>query len=305
MEDRELKEAIAGMMKDRSQRGALAQLLVEYIDPTHVTLDFMNQLLTARGLNKGDSLVKKIRKGVTVHTFVPGAIPLKSEVTVSERINWVLDGAQVGLTASEWDLESGDIGTVESLRAEALLKLRDYYMNKVFSALTTVWTAGNTPLNYTAVNGHITATALENAIDRINATTSGAKAIIGVRSLLTPITKFGAFWNDGTNTTEPAGIDSQLQQVVNNGFLGKFYGVPIIALNQVWDNPEDYNALLPTDKVLVVGENVGEFITYGPVKEKQWTDMEPTPPVWNWDAYQEFGLLITEAQGIYVLDKVS
>jgi hypothetical protein len=302
MEDKELKEAIAGVMKDKTRRDALAALLVEYIDPTHITIDFMNQLLTARSLNKGDSLVKKIRKGITVQTFVPGAIPLKSEVTVSERINWVLDGAQVGLMASEWDLESGDIGTVESLRAEALLKLRDFYMNKIFTALTTVWTAVNTPSNYTAMNGHLTATALESAIDRVNATTSGAKAIIGVRSLLTPITKFGAFWNDGTTYGK---IDSQLDQVVQNGFLGKFYGVPIIALNQLYNNPEDMTALLPTDKVLVVGDKVGEFITYGPVREKQWSDMEPTPPMWHWDAYQEYGCIIDRAIGIYVLDKVS
>jgi hypothetical protein len=305
MEDKELKEAIAGIMKDKRQRDALAELLVEFIDPTHVTLDFMNALIDARSIKKGDSLIKKIRKGIVVHTFVPGAIPLKSEVTVTERMNWVLDGAQVGLVASEWDLESGDIGTVQSLRAEALLKLRDFYLNKVFSALSTIWTSVNTSSNYTALNGHLTSTALENAIDYINATTSGAKAIVGVRSLLTPITKFGAFWNDGVNTTVPGKIDSQLQQVVDNGFLGKFYGVPIVALNQVWDNPEDRNALLPTDKVIVIGEKVGEFITYGPVKEKQYTDMEPTPPMWNWDAYQEYGMIIDNASGIYLLDKVN
>lgn len=33
MEDKELKEAIAGVMKDKTQRDALAQLLVEYIQP--------------------------------------------------------------------------------------------------------------------------------------------------------------------------------------------------------------------------------------------------------------------------------
>lgn len=265
----------------------------------------MNALMDTKALNKGDSLVYKVRKGINVHTFVPGAIPLKSEVTVSDRMMYVLDGAQVGLTANAWDLESGDIGTVESLRAEALLKLRDYYMNKVFTALTTVWSAANTPLNYTAMNGHLTSIALENAIDRVNAITSGAKAIIGVRSLLTPITKFGSFWNDGVASPTAFGIDSQLEKVVQDGFLGKFYGVPIIALNQVYNNLDDYTALLPTDKVLVVGDHVGEFITYGNVISKEYTDMKPTPPQWNWDAYQEFGLVIKNAQGIYTLGAVS
>ncbi len=298
MDEKQLKEAIAGVMKDKSQREALSQLLVEFVQPNHITTDFISLLFNTRALKAGDALVKKIRKGITVHTFVPGAIPMKSEVTVTDRINYVLDGLQVGLVANEWDLESGDIGTMESMRAEALAKLRDTLYGKVYTALTTIWTAGNTPLNFTDAGAHVTAASLEDAIDRINDTTSGAKAILGVRSTLTPITKFGAFWDDGSGANN-WGVDSQLQEVVQNGFLGKYYGVPIIALNQVRDNPEDNTALLPTTSVLVIGDNVGEFITYGETKSKEWTDMEPTPPYWHWDIYQQFGFMVDNAQGIY------
>jgi hypothetical protein len=305
MDNKEFKEALAGKMQDKSQREALAQILVEYIQPNHITTDYVSMLLNTRSLNIGDALVKKIRKGIRVHTFVPGAIPLKNEITVSERINYALDGAVVGVQASEWDLQSGDVGTVESIRTEAQAKLRDFYMNKVFTALTTVWTAANTADNYTALGGHVTATALENALDRINNTTSGAKAIVGVRALLTPITKFGAFWNDGAVSATTEGIPSQLEEVARSGFLGKFMGVPIVALNQVYNNPEDYSALLPTDKILVIGENVGEFITYGPVVAKEWTDMEPTPPVWNFDMYQRFAFMVDNAMGLYVMGTAS
>lgn len=300
--DEKMKEAVAGLLKDKTQRDALAQMLVEYIAPNHIVTDFIGLMLNTRTLNIGDVLVRKIRKGIRVLTFVPGAIPLKNEITVTDRINYALDGAIVGVHASEWDLESGDIGTVESIRTEALAKLRDFYMNKVFNVLTTVWTAANTPDNYAAAGGALTATLLDDAIQRINQTTSGAKAIVGVRSALQPITQFGAFWSDGTNKWP---VDSQLEEVMRTGWLGRYSGVPIIALNQSWDNPEDYNALLPTDKVLVIGENVGEFVTYGPTKEKQWTDMEPTPPVWNMDMYQRFAFLIENALGLYVIGTVS
>ena len=49
-------------------------------------------LLNTRSLKPGDSLVKKLRKGIEVRTLVPGSIHLASEVTVSERVNYVLDG---------------------------------------------------------------------------------------------------------------------------------------------------------------------------------------------------------------------
>jgi hypothetical protein len=199
-------------------------------------------------------------------------------------------------------MDSGEIGTVQSIKAEMAAKLRDFYFNKIFTALSTVWSLANTPLNYTSVGGTVTAVALEAAINRINQTTSGAKVVVGAKSVVTPITKFGAFWSDGTNV---GASQTKLDEVLNTGKLGKYYGVNILAVDQIYDNPEDYNALIPTDKILVIGENVGEFITYGEVKTKQWSDMNPTPPQWMMEIYQQFGMIIDNAQGIYVLDNVT
>lgn len=307
MDEKEIKTAIASLLKE-GNREAFAEMIVEYVQPNHITTDFVSMLLNARRLNPGDSLVKKLRKGIEVHTLVPGSIHLSHEVTVTDRVNYVLDGSDVKVTWNEWEMENGEIGTVDEIRREMLAKLKDNFQNKVFTALSTIWTAGNTPLNFTNVGGAINATALENAIDRINQTTSGVKAVVGVRSAMTPITKFGAFWNDGGTLGTDAqwsGIDSQLEEVVRRGMLGRYYGAPLIALDQIWDNPEDYNSLLPTDKILVIGENVGEFITFGDVKTKQYSDMRPTPPQWFLELWQQYGLMVWNAQGIYVIGGLS
>lgn len=302
MEDNKVREAIASLMKDKNQRDALANLIVEYVQPGHLTREFINGLLTTRQLNPGDALVKKVRKGITVRTLVPGAVHLASEITLSERMNYVLDGAIVKVTYNAWELENGEIGTVDSIRREMAAKLEDYYINKVFTALSTVWSSVNTASNYTSVGGTITATALENAINYINRTTPGAKAIVGARSVVTPITKFAAFWTDGTNV----GFSPEaLNEIRANGWLGKYYGVPILAVDRVYDNPEDYNQLIPEDKILIVGEDVGEFIVFGEVKNQQWEDPNPVPPQWMLQLYQQFGMIIDNAQGIYVLDNVS
>jgi len=302
MEDLKLQEAYASLIKE-GKRDAVAQLIVEYVQPDHIAVDFVSLLLNSRNLKPGDSLVKKVRKGIKVHTLVPGAIHMANEITVSDRINYVLDGADVKVTFNEWEMECGELGTVDSIRAEMLAKLRDFYMNKVFTALTTVWTAVNTPNNFTNVGGALTATALKNAIDRINQTTGGVKAVIGTRAALTPVTTFGAGWTDSGGSR--MAVDGNLAEIMATGWLGKYYGAPIIALQQQYDNPEDYNALLPTDKVLVIGNNVGEFITYGDVKSKQWSDMEPTPPQWYLEIYQQFGLMIDRAEGIYVIGGIT
>lgn len=99
MDKSKFEEAVAGLMKDRGKRDALAQLIVEYIQPNHATTEFMDLILDTRSLTAGDSLVKKIRKGIKVHTWVPGSISLKSEITVSDRMNYVLDAAIVSVMA--------------------------------------------------------------------------------------------------------------------------------------------------------------------------------------------------------------
>lgn len=204
---------------------------------------------------------------------------------------------------NEWELESGELGTIDSIRGEMLAKLRDFYMGKVFTALSTVWSAVNTPNNFTNVGGAVNSTVLKNAIDRINQTTGGVKAVIGTRAALTPITTFGAGWSDGTSTDWHA-VPENIREIMQTGWLGRYYGAPIVAIEQQYDNPEDYNALIPTDKIVVIGENVGDFITYGDMRTKQWVDNNPTPPQWYLELYQQFGLIIDKADGIYVL-KVS
>jgi len=97
-DEKRIQEAIASLVKDKSQRDALAQIIVEYVQPNHITGEFVSGLLTTRNLKPGDSLVKKIRKGIEVRTLVPGAIHLASEITVSERMNYMLDGADVKVT---------------------------------------------------------------------------------------------------------------------------------------------------------------------------------------------------------------
>jgi len=300
-DEKKVQEAIAQIIQDKSKRDALASIIVEYVQPNHLTGQIVGTLLNTRSLKPGDSLVKKVRKGIRVRTLVPGSIHLAQEITVSERMNYVLDGADVKVTYNEWEMDSGEIGTVDSIKTEMAAKLKDFYFNKIFSALTTVWTAANTPSNYTSVGGTLTAAALETAINRINNTTTGAKAIVGIRALVTPITKFGAWWSDGTRY---ATSDNIIDKIMATGQLGQYYGVPIIAVDQIYNNPEDYQTMLPTSKVLILGENVGEFITYGEVKQKQWSDMNPTPPQWMLEIYQQYGMIIDNAQGIYLLDNV-
>jgi len=249
-----------------------------------------------------DQLFKRLRKGIDVRTLFPGAVHLASEVTVQDRAWYHLSGIDVKVHANEWDIESGQIGSLADIQAEMRAKIEDYYINLVITALANLWTIGNTPNNYVNVGGNITAAALETAINWINYRVGAVKAVVGVRHIMTPITKFAQYTPYQPSATSwGVGVPSAIEEARQKGFVGTYYGATIIGLDQSWDNPVDNNTQLPEDKILVIGENVGEFITYGEVKSKQWTNWDPTPPVFQLELYQQYGMIIWEQEGIYVI----
>ena len=150
MDEKQIKQAVASLLQQNTEESkqALAEMLIEYVQPNHIATDFVGMLLNTRRLNPGDSLVKKLRKGIRVHSLVPGTIHLASEITVTDRVNYALSGSDVKVTWNEWEMENGEIGTVDEISTEMGAKLRDSFQNKVFTALSTIWSAVNTPSNY-------------------------------------------------------------------------------------------------------------------------------------------------------------
>lgn len=293
----ELKEKVASLAK--GDKKAYAEFLVEYVEPGHITTDYISLLLNSRRLMPGDILAKKVRKGLKVWTYVPGTIPMKGEITISERANYIMDGAQISVTANIRELESGELGTVESIRSEMQAKLKDFYMGKVFTALSTIWTAGNTPLNYTAVGSAVTKTALDDMIENIIDAAGNVRAIAGTRDALLPITEFAGWAN--LSTTAYSMADSVKEELIRTGWVGSYKGIPLTVIPRDRNNPEDNTVMVPTDKVLVVGDDVGDFVTFGDTLVQEYTDMRIVPAQWNLTFAEEFGFMVTNAQGIGVL----
>lgn len=303
MTDEKVKKALASLAKDEASRSELASVIVDWIQPNHLTNDVINLFLDTRQLMPGDILVKKLRKPhMKVRKFVPGTVHLADEIEVTDRVNYVLDGHVVKVMANLWDLERGELGSVSDMRREMTAKFVDFYASKVFGLLSTVWNAENTPNNYAEVSGDLTKTALDNAIDYINYRAGGVRAIVGVKNSLLPITEFAGY---GTYDSTGQFSDPILTETLRRGWIGQYRGVDnIVGLSQVWDDPESNTTLVPEDYVLVIGDNAGEFVTFGEPKWKEYTDMEPTPPYFVLEVYQMWGLVVDEAQSMYVIKLV-
>jgi hypothetical protein len=99
MDEATFKKAYAEVAKKDKQ--ALAELIVEYVDPKHVTKDIVGMFLDYRSLNPGDALVKKVRRGVEVRQLVPGQTTLAKQITVKDVVNYNIDQAYAEISHNE------------------------------------------------------------------------------------------------------------------------------------------------------------------------------------------------------------
>lgn len=303
--DEQFKTAYAELAKNKGARDTLAELIVEYINPAHVTQDIVGMFLTTRALRPGDALVKKVRRGIEVRQLVPGQTSLSSQITVKEVVNYSLDQAYAEVAHNEWEVESGEIGTVDDIRREMMAKLSDFYVTKVLNAMYTLATIDDDK-NFYYMTGPITRSVLEDAIDYIADTAGAVKSVVGRRTALAPITKFAGYriaisGERGANDYGTVPVPSALEEIRRTGWFGTYYGANFVALEQVYDNPYDRTPLIKDNMIVVIGDNCGEFITYGGVTEDQWTDMSTIPPTWHIRIYQQFGLMFDNMQNVAVI----
>jgi hypothetical protein len=315
----EHRKAFAELAK-LNEKKALAEVVTEYIDPVYLTLSIADNFLNTREMQFGQLTVKRFKGKYHVQQIVPGQITLAEQITVRDKaVSYNLDilSAKAGYNTLELQ-HGGPAFTPEAVRADVKKALEEKLIMRTWNALANIWTAGNataltipgaTYSNFIDAGGALTSTALDNAIDHVNYWSGRVRAIIGTEAALAPLTTFGQYkLISGANTDNYVTINGQQTGSFNNvspfgdGPKGveSYRGVSnIVRVKQIFDETEyPPRPLLPTDYVLVVGDDIGEFITYGGPQTKEFIDNEPTPPYWNYETWVQFGLMIWQARGL-------
>lgn len=307
-------------------RKAYSEVITEYVDPVYLSLDLMGQFMNTRELNLGEIHVKRFKGKYHVQQIVPGQITLGEQITIRDKaVNHNLDILAAKASYNELELANGGPQfTPEQVRTDVRAALDEKLVMRTWNALGNIWNTGNataltipgaTYSNFINAGGALTSTALDNAIDHVNYWSGSVRAIIGTEAALAPLSTFGQYRVIGTTFDNYVTINGQpagtLQNVspFGNGpkAVESYRGVSnIVRIKQIFDNTEfPPVALLPSDFVLVVGDNVGEFITYGGAQTKEYMDMEPTPPYWNYETWIQFGMMIWNARGIVKIEVTS
>lgn len=307
----ELKTAIAEHAKNAGNspngRSALAEIIVRSAEPNHLALDIFNMFMPVTQLNPGDSVMRKVRRGrYPVRQMVPGTMHLTDTVYNAEKVAFMFDRLVAGTSHNLWEVQSGDVGTVEQMRKDLQADVIDSIVAKVFNMLTTVWNATDTANNYTdASSGGITQTVLDAMIENVMERAGGVRAIVGQRRALLPIYDFAGYkgivtvaGQSGTALALP-----QFEEFYRTNRVTEYKGIPLVELNQIFKEslPDVREKLIRTDVTLVIGEDAGTIATMGGFEYQDYTDMRTQPANYVLHGWQAYSLLVDQIDRIGVI----
>lgn len=311
------REALAELYQ--KDRHAFAEVVTEYVDPVYLTLDLASTFMGTKEMKFGDMLRRQFKGKYHVQQIVPGQITLGEQITVRDSaLSYNLDILSAKAEYNVLELEhGGPTYRPETVREDVNKALAEKILMRGWNALANIWTAGNASAltitgssfsNFIDAGGPLTSTALDNAIDHVNFWTPGVKTIIGTEAALAPLTTFGQYrLISGPNTDNYVTLDGRPAGTFRNTSpFGSDFGVEsyrgvsnIVRVKQIFDESEyPPRPILPNDYVLVIGEDIGQFITYGGPQFKEFIDNRPTPPYWNYETYVQFGMMIWNAKGV-------
>jgi len=327
MDREKLQRAVAEVSKTagmggsvtRPTRSAYSDLVMEIVQPNHLSLELFSAFMPTRTMKPGDRRGRRVRRGrYPVRTFTPGAKHLTDVLSYLEQETYLADRLVAGTSHSLWEIQSGEVGTIEQMRTELRADIFDELVSKVFTLLSTVWNSTDTPNNYfDGSSTGVTSTMLDSAIETLLDHTGSVRSIVGSRRALLPIYTFaqyrefvlGGSGNNPDRAMFP--VTRAFDEFSNTGRVSTYKGIPLVELPQVYRNRLPANAtgtllsseqrMIPTDKILVIGDQVGEVLLMGGTEYQDYTDPSTQPPNYVLHSWQGYGLWVDDVEAIAVI----
>jgi hypothetical protein len=315
MDREQLKKSLAevaktaGTLSDR-QLSAFAELIVETINPNHITLEVFNAFMPTRQLNVGDQLVKRVaRTGFPVRTMVPGTTHLSDPFYPPQLVvNYALDRIIAKMRMNLWELRRGELGTLDDFRSQMESAMIDELVARVYTLLSTIWDGAHSRTNYyDATSTGLTTTILDNMVETVLYRAGSVRAIVGSRAALLPIYKMGGIVEItptvNTNTNGVIGLQEILLEWRRTGRLAQFRGIPLIEIPQIFRRTTDHydQPLVDMTRVLVIGDNAGEVVLYGGTETQESTDLTTEPGDYVLAMWRQYGMIVDQVENIGVI----
>jgi hypothetical protein len=244
--------------------------------------------------------------------MVPGTEHLADQVVPPrEVLTYAIDTIITKVRYSLWELQRGELFTIDSLRQEMQNALVDELVSRFYNLIGSVWNSTDTPSNYATVATAVTESVLEDMIETVLAQAGTIRAIVGTRKALLPVYKFAGLYEQVkllSNTSVDSNpnvipIDSILEQWRNSLRITSFRGIPLVELPQIFKRTFDGfdTKLVREDLIEVIGDSAGEAILYGGVDFYDHTDTRTEPPSYAMAASRSFGCIIDYPERVGII----
>lgn len=313
-DEKKLKMALAEVIRSAGSvpggHSAFAQVITETIEPNRLTLDVLRNFFSVRQLNVGDTLVKKVRRvGYPVRTLVPGTTHLSDNLYPPRQIlNYQIDYLITKLRINRWELQNAELGTLQDWTNEMRASMVEEIIARVYKYIASVWDGTHSRTNFVdATSTGITTTIMDNMIETVMSRAGDVRAIVGFRSALLPLYAAGGIIevtpSVGQNTNGIVALTDILMEWRRTGRLATYRGIPIVELPTLWRRTYDAfdRQLIDHSRVLVVGDQAGEVITYGEPETQESWDYTTEPADYILAMWQGYGLVIDMIENLGVI----
>jgi hypothetical protein len=282
LKQEEAMEKFASAMKEvdwdnAEQRKAVALKFLKFIKLDVQRDNMVSLFADVEQVPVGSTPQWIVRKGIKAYVHEPGTYAPRSHITqITNTIASEMISVHPEMEIEQ--LAAGRYGTVADIRnmvkEELLGRKYATIWNTVISSISASDTNYNT-YAYGASNQK-KKDCLVSGLKWVNDIGNGAKAIVGRYSLLADITEFDGY----AETTKT--------QVDNSGYLGKFRGVPLIALNQYTDG---YGIRrIDADNVMIISNGTTKLAETQGLKVKEAIDINDL--MWHQHYYEKYGVAV-------------
>lgn len=268
-------------------RQEIAETIALYIDTNFNKFDIAPYLTENKAFRLGDKPEFRLKKkGIKAYWIAPNSSTPKSR-NYQEVLSMEFDSLSVRPEVLIDELKAGRIGSLADLVRDSETAMRNAIAGKVFTILGQVYNETKNAEYFAQDTTSLAKATLDTAIDKIFYKTGKKPVIIGDMMLTNQIMGFDGF-------TEEA-----KEEIRKTGKIGVYRGATILALPEVLDEATG-QPIVPQNRLYIVSSKIGYSATYGDSKSGQESSLED----WTWNARidKEWGMTVTEPQGLYVVE---
>lgn len=280
-------EALANLFSMSDGRAELAELIKVYNEDHWNKHDITPLIFEKKTFKYGERpLFKTHKKGIVAYrTARNSLVPLSQNYEVEFEMTFDNLGVHVG--CQKMDLKTGRLSSFATLIKEAQEAIERKRIEMVWETLAQTYNATSNKDNYIKTIT-VNKTALDSAINQVRRKVGGRQTLMGDYMLMTEIEEFPEF----------KGLEEVYKEIRDFGVLGTYRACKVVYLPEITD-PVSKKSIVPTDKIMVLGQKIGYSATLGEATVDQQSVFNDQS--WEYRYDKEFGNVVTRPEGMAVI----